>query len=238
MQQVLQFLVQDGYVETARAFADEIHEDRSSLNISQEGITNGLDVKEDENAGHRQREYNKLPYENLLTVMLGIRAAILEGDIDRAIKHTNAYYPSLLKEHENIYFQLRCRKFIEMIGRAAEMRPGADSGTIKSGTSNGNSSNWYDTAVGNEMEIDGGADADQENKEVLYNNALTDTIEYGKVLEAEFAHDVKRETQKALKEAYSLMAYEDPFNAPDVSHLLASSGRVALAEELNSAILS
>ena len=56
MQQVLQFLVQDGDVETARAFAAEVHEEKSALNISQEPIANGFDLKEDENAGHRQRK--------------------------------------------------------------------------------------------------------------------------------------------------------------------------------------
>jgi hypothetical protein len=33
------------------------------------------------------------------------------------------------------------------------------------------------------------------------------------------------------------MAYQDPLNAKEVSHLLDPNGRVAVAEELNSAIL-
>ena len=41
----------------------------------------------------------------------------------------------------------------------------------------------------------------------------------------------------ALKDAFALIAYEDPLNAKEVSHLLDPSGRVAVAEELNSAIL-
>ncbi len=53
--------------------------------------------------------------------MLGIRAAILEGDIDKAFKYTTVYYPNVLKDNEQIYFRLRCRKFIEMIRRCSEL---------------------------------------------------------------------------------------------------------------------
>jgi Ran-binding protein 9/10 len=52
---VLQFLTHDGYVETARAFADEIHSEKQALNLDPNVIVNGFDVKEDEDASHRQR---------------------------------------------------------------------------------------------------------------------------------------------------------------------------------------
>lgn len=132
--------MQDGYVETTRAFATEVHEERTALNINDEDIGKGLDVKEDENAGHRQRNYSFNVCRKLLTLIPGIRAAILEGDIDKAIKHTNAYYPTVLKDHENIYFQLRCRKFIEMVRQGAEIQAGISPGPVKNGTSNGRNS--------------------------------------------------------------------------------------------------
>lgn len=50
-----------------------------------------------------------------------IRASILDGDIDKALKLTGAYYPSVLRENENIYFKLRCHKFIEMIRSCIEL---------------------------------------------------------------------------------------------------------------------
>ena len=51
----------------------------------------------------------------------GIRMAILDGDIDKAFKYTYAYYPNVLKDNEQIYFRLRCRKFIEMIRQCSRL---------------------------------------------------------------------------------------------------------------------
>ena len=53
--------------------------------------------------------------------MAEIRASILDGDIDKALKLTGAYYPSVLRENENIYFKLRCHKFVEMIRGCIEL---------------------------------------------------------------------------------------------------------------------
>lgn len=53
---VLQFLTHDGYVETARAFADEIHSEKKALSLDPNAIIHGCEVKEDEDASHRQRK--------------------------------------------------------------------------------------------------------------------------------------------------------------------------------------
>lgn len=39
----------------------------------------------------------------------------MDGDIDGALKRTQMYYPSVLDENPQIYFRLRCRKFVEMM---------------------------------------------------------------------------------------------------------------------------
>lgn len=57
----------------------------------------------------------------MLTSCVEIRASILDGDIDKALKLTTTYYPSVLRENENIYFKLRCHKFIEMIRSCIEL---------------------------------------------------------------------------------------------------------------------
>lgn len=180
----------------------------------------------------------------VVTYSLGIRMAILDGDIDRALKHTNAYYPNVLKDNEHIYFRLRSRKFIEMIRRAAEIR----SHTMRnSKKSNGHQGHWYEDEVSHEMELDdpplasnGWDKMDVEgssDSQADYNRLLDETIQYGQVLQAEFQHDPRREVHKSLQDAFALLAYEDPINSKEVSHLLKREGRVAVAEELNSAIL-
>lgn len=60
--QVLQFLQHDGYVETARAFAEEIHAEKQALNIDSNVPVEGININDDEDAHRRQRTYgHKLP---------------------------------------------------------------------------------------------------------------------------------------------------------------------------------
>jgi len=55
---VLQFLTHDGYIETARAFADEITSEKKALSLDPTVVIPVFDVKEDEDAGRRQRKLN------------------------------------------------------------------------------------------------------------------------------------------------------------------------------------
>lgn len=64
-----------------------------------------------------------------------------------------------------------------------------------------------------------------------------DALLYGQSLQAEYDGDKRREVRTALEEIFSLMAYQNPLKEPKVAHLLDRKGRVAVAEELNSAIL-
>jgi Ran-binding protein 9/10 len=163
--------------------------------------------------------------------------------VDKALKHTNAYYPNVLKDNEHIYFRLRSRKFIEMIREAAEIR----NNTMNTKKSNGHhGGDWYDDVINHDMELDdlsvnnGWDKMDTEgtnNGQADYDKLLNETLTYGRILQAEFEHDPRREVQKSLRDAFALLAYEDPLNAKEVSHLLKREGRVTVAEELNSAIL-
>ncbi|KAH7356846.1 CTLH/CRA C-terminal to lish motif domain-containing protein [Rhexocercosporidium sp. MPI-PUGE-AT-0058] len=221
---VLQFLSHDGYVETARAFAAEVHSEKKALSLDPNAIIEGVDVKEDEDASHRQ--------------------PVLEGDVDKALKHTNAFYPNVLKDNEHVSFRLKCRKFIEMIRQGAEMQNSSHSNGVKK--SNGHSGDWYDD-VTQGMDLDDHqsqannwdrmeTEESSENQND-YHRLVQETLAYGQALQAEYKDDPRREISKALEEAFALMAYTDPLNAKEVSHQLDPSGRAAVAEELNSAIL-
>lgn len=54
---VLQFLQHDGYVETARAFAEEIQAQKEALNLDPDVKLDGINIKDDEDANNRQRKY-------------------------------------------------------------------------------------------------------------------------------------------------------------------------------------
>lgn len=54
---VLQFLQHDGYVETARAFAQDMKVQKEALNIDPNVKVDGLNIRDDEDANNRQREF-------------------------------------------------------------------------------------------------------------------------------------------------------------------------------------
>jgi Ran-binding protein 9/10 len=56
--QVLQYLSHDDYVETAKAFAQEVHAEREALDLNNQVTTGAFDyVKEDEDAINRQSKW-------------------------------------------------------------------------------------------------------------------------------------------------------------------------------------
>lgn len=55
---VLQFLQHDGYVETARAFAEEMHAEKGALSLDADVEIEGINIKDDEDANKRQREFH------------------------------------------------------------------------------------------------------------------------------------------------------------------------------------
>lgn len=185
-----------------------------------------------------------------------IRSAILEGDIDKALKHTNAYYPTVLEENENIYFKLRCRKFIEMIRRANELnarqREVATPPSKRSTASSGPNDD-YDF----EMELDqqlgvhhvhwgeGNTDSehmdtedelDADDAKARWKQLTEETIQYGMVLKQRFQNDPRREVKRALEDTFALIAYDNVVES-SLAPLLDKAGRGPVAEELNSAIL-
>lgn len=53
---VLQFLQHDGYIETARAFAEEIHGEKRALSLDPSAVIEDINVRDDEHATKRQRK--------------------------------------------------------------------------------------------------------------------------------------------------------------------------------------
>ncbi|KAL2824770.1 hypothetical protein BDW59DRAFT_172700 [Aspergillus cavernicola] len=221
---VAQFLAHDGYVETARAFAEEVAAESAALENGRQSQLKKYEVEEDIEAINRQK----------------IRAAILEGDIDKALKHTNAYYANVLQLHPQIHFRLRCRKFLEMMRCCTELSSSAKKGKATNGFS--------DSAVfDEEMEVDeqvqgrdswgaDGMDTEETESTTKSNELLTEAVQYGQQLHMDYPNDENGGDKKLLDDIFSLVAYPDPKRAL-YGHYLDPAGRVAVAEELNSAIL-
>lgn len=171
-----------------------------------------------------------------------IRAAILDGDIDMALKRTNAFYPHVLQENPRTYFRLRCRKFVEMLRHSTELLDGSTERRAK--PLNGHSA-ISDDDFEPEMDLDENMNTvddwdKMETEEVdnglKYQDLQAATVRYGQELQYEFKDDRSKLVEDAFKDIFSMFAYEDPRKGP-TSHLLDPSGRVPVAEELNSAIL-
>jgi hypothetical protein len=243
--QVLQFLQHDGYVETARAFAEELESEKDALRLDPQEPVRGISIRDDEDAHNRQR----------------IRRAVLEGDIDHAMKYTEAYYPTVLRDNEQVYFRLRCRKFIEMIRKEAELNmlleerrnrgrvDDDDNGdedmlevgaatTINNNNNNTNNNSHHNGGDDdNDMDMPMTESEDNPDTPAGLSKLSQEALAYGMELRAEFKSDPRRETARQLDEIFSLIAYPNPLKVKEVAHLLDGTGRVAVAEELNSAIL-
>lgn len=228
-----QYLAHEGYVETSKAFAADVRNRATSL-AKPGSEPPSLGGEDDLHTMNRQK----------------IRRAILDGDIDKALKYTHTFYPLVLqdKRNEDIYFQLRCRKFVEMMRRYSELQV---AGTAESG------SNGHDDTLDNQMELD-----DQLNRESMKQHAqseedvdmetstaslprsglmksndyLTAALQYGQVLQAEFGGDTRPAVKEKLREVFAIMAYVDPRESI-VGGLLDKRGRVGIAEGVNGAIL-
>ncbi|KAK1750591.1 hypothetical protein QBC47DRAFT_406951 [Echria macrotheca] len=228
-QLVLQFLQHDGYVETARAFAEEIHDERLALSLDQTNDIPGINIKDDEDAHNRQR----------------IRRAILDGDIDKALKYTKSYYPAVLKDNEEVYFRLRCRKFIEMIRKEGELNLRIESKTAQRGrpllreADLTNNRNLEDDEI--MTEADGVWDEQMDTEDGISPTTATklssEALDYGMELWSEFRNDPRPDIVKHLDEIFALIAHPNPLKLKEMAHLFDASGRVAVSEELNSAIL-
>lgn len=238
---VAQYLSHDGYVETARAFASEVRAEATALRGSPELKLEGyLSVEEDHDAVNRQQ----------------IRTAILDGNIDKAIELTNACYPHVLQENPQIYFKLRCRKFIEMMRQSTELLDNSTSKQTKSSTTNGHSTAVSDDGFEPDMDLDdpiATKDSGQQNNDdwdrmdteetiggdnwgLKYQTLLGVIIRYGQELKHEFKDDRSKHVTDTFTDIFSMFSYPDPRKSPQ-GKLLDSEQRVPVAEGLNSAIL-
>lgn len=241
---VAQFLAHDGYVESAKAFVEEVQTENEALKSISSTSVRSIAVVEDIDAVNRQRTSPSLTkIISYADCGLEIRAAILEGDIDKALKRTNAFYPDVLKVNSRIYFRLRCRKFVEMIRKGAEILDDPVEKKIKS--MSGNSAAASDDDFEPEMDLDDQSNSvddwdkmetEEADNDSTYQDHIGDTVRYGQQLRLDFKDDRSKYVEDAFKDIFAMFAYHDPRKSP-TSHLLDQAGRVPVAEELNSAIL-
>ncbi|KAI2065861.1 hypothetical protein LOZ37_006197 [Ophidiomyces ophidiicola] len=219
---IAQFFAHDGFVETARAFAEEARDEAKSLEQNRAKSLKDYPIEDDDDAINRQR----------------IRKAVIEGNIDRALELMNTHYGSVLDDNPQLHFRLKCRKFIEMVRGYSEiekLQPAKRTFTSRN--------EGVGDVFAQDMELDDQMQDASDNEDMdtsgpgskdLYHAKAA--LEYGQQLKADYMNHDKKHYEKPLNEIFSLVAYSNPTSSP-YGHLLDFSGRVAVAEELNAAIL-
>ncbi|KUL86765.1 hypothetical protein ZTR_04818 [Talaromyces verruculosus] len=213
---VAQFLAQEGYYETARTFAEEVRAESVALENGQSRSLYQHELGEDIDTANRQK----------------IRAAILEGDMDKALKYTNAYFPKVLQDNPHILFKLRCRKFLEMMCKCSDSSSAATT-EPKRGEEEMEVDDGYSDGEGMDTEEPPRTTVDDTAK---FHELLTEAVQYGQQLRMDYPSDEYGGDKQYLEDIFSLVAYPDPRSSVHGHHLDAS-GRVAVADDLNAAIL-
>ena len=186
--------------------------------------------------------------------------SVIEGDIDTALNETARWHPKVLEREEGLMlFKLRCRKFVELILEAAELKKRMKReqalGDGKSGVVDG-----MDIDDGLEDGVNGFAGGSGSGSSAIpikakhkhsishsdwtgaaaaqYESALSSAISYGQALQSDYKTDSRPEVRAIFNRTFGVVAYEDPLEAGgDVADVAGQEARVALATELNQDIL-
>ena len=193
-----------------------------------------------------------------------IRMAILDGFVDDALALTHRYYPRVLNDNPQIFFRLKCRKFVEMMRLSTEYLDAAsDPGSVqkrgKKGSVNGHHATAHsDDGMEAEMDLDeppvilggknmGDRDWDRMDTEdgqvgrqieatLKHTDLVNEMVLYGRELKQQFKEDQSSLVTETMREIFGMFAYPDPRKS-EQAHLLDKSERIPVAEALNSAIL-
>lgn len=215
------YLVHHGYSATAEAFTKNVGH-----------------VFEEELASIRNRQR--------------IQNSVLSGRVAEAIELTYQLFPGILEKNPNLLFALKIRQFIEMINdvnssdKEKVCEDMAVDGSSEELTSNGHALT-EDTQSEEKMDTDLVTKTTKPIENgclkfaIDHDDNLKKILEYGREL---FQEDNQNSNEngdaasnsKMLREAFSLLAYNDPWNSP-FGYLMESSQREPIAALLNSAIL-
>ncbi|KAG0049152.1 hypothetical protein BGZ83_006010 [Gryganskiella cystojenkinii] len=203
-QLVLSYMVHHGYSESARQFANDISPQLAGKKKST-GLTNDT-------------EYSAMVLDTERRKV--IRAAIMSGDIDKALEQLEMHYPSVLTTNEDLLLQLRCRKFVEMVASASSPLKVLDS-QDRNGKSSGSSKASVDVEMKEKSVVvpmdvdDSSVEAkskieDSANEELEGLGLLKDAIQYGQFLQEQYKSNRRQSVQDMLIDAFSVLAYSEP----------------------------
>ncbi|KJA29365.1 hypothetical protein HYPSUDRAFT_50788 [Hypholoma sublateritium FD-334 SS-4] len=251
-QLVMSYLVHHGYAKTARAL--EYQQRVRDTNASTPTDSSDPDVEMNSSAS----DAVDIDIETRTSTV----NAVLAGDIDTAMDSLRTCYPSVLEvDNHLMLFKLRCRKFVELILETTEIKKKMKALREKEAERN----KHFDEAaheawLEEEMNMDIDDDAagplvirpilenipeavheSEESSEMIsdrYESALNAAINYGQCLSSDYQSNPQPEVQDMFRTTLGIVAWDDPTEAGgSVAELVSHNARIALAHEVNQAIL-
>ncbi|KAF8446337.1 hypothetical protein L210DRAFT_2971217 [Boletus edulis BED1] len=312
---VLSYLSHHGYARTARAFESQCRA-RGGLSACAPSVTSALetttvtptsaddyvmdmDIGDGDGDGPSTASTSGTALAPIPADDMELRTQIIQsvvsGDVDTAIAATRKHFPLVLQADAGLMlFKLRCRKFVELVLEAAELKKKMTaeenemnmegSGPVSRSVSGSVLESVSEDTVGSDggvivdgvgMDIDDGeAQVDMADESAhtemsmptssapiaigprrkpsvvslsstsswagataaQYGSALERAVAYGQELESDYKN--RAEVRAIFKRTSVIMAYDDPLEAGgDAAEVAGQGARVALATELNQAIL-
>ncbi|KAI0044359.1 SPRY-domain-containing protein [Auriscalpium vulgare] len=251
---VLSYLVHHGYAKTAEALEAQLA--RAARARNSEDASNALPVPppaappadselDDADSPMAAPESEPQPETKALTKRLAIVDAVRRGDIDDALDGLRTRFPSVLARDDLlVQLKLRCRKFVELVNAAAEMKRRADferdldlGGAGKADEHGGEGAAGVDVAAMDVDDVPAPSSPSAQSKSAA-EGALRTAIAYGKALRADYRHDLRPEVQGCLDKSFGVVAYHFPMDAGgEVGRWAGQEARDVLAGEVNQAIL-
>lgn len=255
---VIAYLAHHGYIKTVRAFQKQ----EKIFCGEARGVPESTSPDGDIDMGEQSKSDDM---ESDIEQRTNIVNSVISGDIDTALADTRVHYPSVLDAEEGLMlFKLRCRKFVELILEASELKKkmksqvqdeelieemdgiyedgmGMDVDDVNDNSSSNGLSNTSEPLAHGRKGVSPpvgdavwpGSAASQ------YETALNEAIGYGQTLSSDYKADSRPQVRDIFKRTFGIVAWEDPMTAGGViAEVVGHEARVALATELNQAILS
>ncbi|KAA1468420.1 SPRY-domain-containing protein [Dentipellis sp. KUC8613] len=252
---VLNYLVHHGYAKTAHAFETQLARARARTSEAAVASSPALPVPPplqpdvdspmpdaEADAGAYAAPPPSASTDAALAERLAIVHAVQRGDIDGALEGARARFPeALAREQGLVLLKLRCRKFVELVNEAAELKrrvQRAEGGGAGAGVEDG-AMEVDDSSSSTPVPVPASpTSASASPAKTAAETALRAAIAYGQTLRADYKRDARREVQGLLERTFGVVAYHFPMEAGGaVGKWAGQDARDALAGEVNQAIL-
>jgi len=254
----MSYLVHHGHVKTARAFESQC-EGRDNYEEPKQSRLDGCDDSDMSNATTKTNVT-----ESDIEIRTYIVNLVLAGNIDEAIDSLHKHHPTVLEaDKQFMFFKLRLRKFVELFLVTTALKKKMKA-TKERETQRWKVESPQDSWMADEMGMDIDEDSPpiaepmsttnsitprygQDNVSipelneinVEYEDALNTAITYGQALSNDYHSDTRPELQQLFRKTFGIVAWEDPSEeGSGMADIVGQHSRIALAHEINQAILS